>query len=1006
MREIHRLIQDIRALLGGGHAGLSLEALAASYAHWRTEAARRLEACAAMLEKGGDYQALQLAEAEPPLMDLVAELSFAEEPQWVERCADQGLGVVPRLDVKAVQALDALYAKGISPNSPLYKDYRAAATGRDDGNALRIMRTIVRLNPDDQNARAEVIRLENKMLLAKLAALEAALAKDDQEGAAALVDELETLAPEDKLKDRGEFVHGLEVRAAVKRRRAEAETPGLFTALSRQRSEDDWKGASETASRLRAIEREHSLGFPPDRARELTEAERYVDGQRQAAADETRFQKALAQLVACAEELDTRLLTGATLTLDEAQRREEEFARAWKEAERLGRPVPADRLARIQAAGAGIRREAQRRRRSRRVARTLAAAVVTVLLVAGGGLGIVAWRAHDHTEQLNDLRSRRQVTATGKLLEEISHARLPGLLSWPSLQAKMAELRAWEQQEQRLLMSAGEQLHQLEVGLVDDFKSSEPEALRKGLEGARQAVEGIAPDLAPESRDRLAVIENRIDQHFNGLAMQSADQARKEVAHLADIAKDLSFEKERQELAATLAAITPRLEVLERLAQDDSPDVKMSAEVGESIRMLRTKITPYQEEVTAIETARASAAEARNEEAYHAALTSFTKLRLVEAGDVNGILANFPTVDDMLARLFFQGDNAAWEAVKADVNGAKLRPNDVAPEEIKTLLALRDDPMLNEIWENKVTKHPQGRENLTWSKGEPKATVIGFQKTWRGSFYQPDEKDRPFVSFFDTDFSYQNPDNGQKSGYELNYSRLSSTVDMMNKLQLSRMADADGNRYEKTLLETFDVIVAQTKAHPLAKAYVMMKLGRMMKMRPYAWGAHYARSLNADLARLDKIFADLPLRSEDWMSPAANAKAGVAAREFYQKAAGRTYLNEAFALRKLVMAVRDAKMHFAGHLDDRRKPHVLASARSATEVWAVSEEGSSPLPLRVQDGVVQDEAARCRKWSPLFFIPLDRNALLAEMQRGRTDAPAPEAGASPDSGKVLFLQTP
>jgi len=41
-----------------------VESLAAEYARLATEAGRRLESCATMMEKGSEYQALQLAETE------------------------------------------------------------------------------------------------------------------------------------------------------------------------------------------------------------------------------------------------------------------------------------------------------------------------------------------------------------------------------------------------------------------------------------------------------------------------------------------------------------------------------------------------------------------------------------------------------------------------------------------------------------------------------------------------------------------------------------------------------------------------------------------------------------------------------------------------------------------------------------------------------------------------------------------------------------------------------
>jgi hypothetical protein len=91
------------------------------------------------------------------------------------------LEVAPRLPSATVQRLDALYAKGITANHPLYKDFRAAVLSRDDTKALQIVRTIFKLNPGDDNARKELQRLENKYRQELLEELKTALKFGDDE---------------------------------------------------------------------------------------------------------------------------------------------------------------------------------------------------------------------------------------------------------------------------------------------------------------------------------------------------------------------------------------------------------------------------------------------------------------------------------------------------------------------------------------------------------------------------------------------------------------------------------------------------------------------------------------------------------------------------------------------------------------------------------------------------------------------------------------------------------
>jgi hypothetical protein len=145
-------IEILRSSLQTGLISGAVEAAASHYARLCSEAESRLEMIAAMLEKGSDYQALQTAEQEPPLLDLVGVLSFGGEKAWMEFCQAHQLPIAPRLDAKTVQALDRLYAQGVTANHPLYKDFRAAVLSREDDKALRIVRTILRLNSGDENA--------------------------------------------------------------------------------------------------------------------------------------------------------------------------------------------------------------------------------------------------------------------------------------------------------------------------------------------------------------------------------------------------------------------------------------------------------------------------------------------------------------------------------------------------------------------------------------------------------------------------------------------------------------------------------------------------------------------------------------------------------------------------------------------------------------------------------------------------------------------------------------
>ena len=163
-----------RGQLELGSPDLEARSLAGEYAALCARARERLEQCAALIRGGQEHAAFQVAESEPDLLGLCAQLSFAESERWHALCRERGLPTGFPLDDQQVLALEGLYGKEIGENHPLYRDYREAMRARQEDKALTILRSIVRINPNDPNARSELERLSAKFLresLGKVAAL-------------------------------------------------------------------------------------------------------------------------------------------------------------------------------------------------------------------------------------------------------------------------------------------------------------------------------------------------------------------------------------------------------------------------------------------------------------------------------------------------------------------------------------------------------------------------------------------------------------------------------------------------------------------------------------------------------------------------------------------------------------------------------------------------------------------------------------------------------------------
>ncbi len=160
--EIDRLVRRIEDALERPPADGVLPRLANEFHSLARAAVMRLNQCAAMLGAGDEHQALQLAETQPPLLDIITLLSFRRSPGWRELCRAQNLPVAEAFDVKALRRLNETYGKGIDKDHALYRDFRRAVMLNDDARALLILKSIARLNPNDHNAKTELDPLEKK----------------------------------------------------------------------------------------------------------------------------------------------------------------------------------------------------------------------------------------------------------------------------------------------------------------------------------------------------------------------------------------------------------------------------------------------------------------------------------------------------------------------------------------------------------------------------------------------------------------------------------------------------------------------------------------------------------------------------------------------------------------------------------------------------------------------------------------------------------------------------
>ena len=161
---IDRLIDRIeKALREESTTDPVYHALAKEYAKYRTQIDERLEHCVTLIRSGKDFAARELAEQPPDVLTLMEKLSFSNDGKWRSVCEEKGLYVGPNWADEHVDLLNGLYDKEITEDSPLFREYRTAARSRDEEKTFKILKMILKANPDHASAKRHFGQLSVKI---------------------------------------------------------------------------------------------------------------------------------------------------------------------------------------------------------------------------------------------------------------------------------------------------------------------------------------------------------------------------------------------------------------------------------------------------------------------------------------------------------------------------------------------------------------------------------------------------------------------------------------------------------------------------------------------------------------------------------------------------------------------------------------------------------------------------------------------------------------------------
>jgi hypothetical protein len=269
-------------------------------------------------------------------------------------------------------------------------------------------------------------------------------------------------------------------------------------------------------------------------------------------------------------------------------------------------------------------------------------------------------------------------------------------------------------------------------------------------------------------------------------------------------------------------------------------------------------------------------------------------------------------------------------------------------------------------------------------------------RRWSGLCYDPHAEDTG-AAFVKMDYKRITAGSSDQ-GQSVRTSKVSAASQFIDELQINRMTDANGEHWQRSVLEVFDKIMQNRTAPALVKAYVLLEIERLTRSQPFVWGLHLSPTLRADLADLQKILGGYRLRSEDWMVTKVRTKHDMPLTRFFESRQNRQYQKEAQARRELLRDISVAGLKFGGYVESDLSLHLNNAARSRKELWLLGKTG----PLFVASDA-KNAPAGAQPLSPVFFIPADRTALMQRYQLALSGTAPPTEAPAP--AETPFLNT-
>jgi hypothetical protein len=941
--EVNKLIESIQTRLDGGAGSLSEEVAAIEYARECREANERFDRIATVLASGGELEALQLAETAPRLIDRAVALSFGGEMEWADYCRKHGHEVAPPVDVAAMERLEEIYARGMSPKHPLYKKYRGAVLSRDEDKAYELIKLIAQLNPTDSNSQGELDRHEHKMVVRTLERLGKARKSDDAETMLECLTALENTGRAEEFQNDEGYQAAVARRGEIRRDAAQAQIPGLLDAVGAGLEEGgDWREAARIHAEIDAMLERHSIQLDAEAARRFEEGGAAIDGKRREAERLANVARLAEDLDRIAEDVETRSVTPDGLDPDFAAGALNRLQKTLRQMKALRSDLPGASRARVDAVR-GQLEQVLERRRSRKKARvvTFSAIAVAVLLVASV-FGVFAMRASERAKLLAKLRSEEQSSALAKQVDAIRSSE-PILLRFPGVAAEVTKSEQWLKEFQGATDAVARQIDRLEQEVDDGFDGADPVDVFRRMKQAGELVGNLPPDLRKESEARLAIVRNEAERYLAACQKDAAGKAQAACdgveRNLDDVQTDGPAAAAKQIADECMESLKPFL----AMAGRPDPILCLPAPLESRVADLDARARQLQEKAGKSLGAFAAVQSASSLAEYSAAIKLLAETGFREAAMARRVAEDLPNDRRLRAFIMFRGDLAALAAAEKSGGRDLIVPAAASRKDRDAIRNLSSNQCLAGLWEV-VWMDRDGKERRALSRGAlEERRLVDSGSEWKGKIAAYPKRIGAKLQFRTAAIS-------TAAGLTPIRNKMTETSKLVDSLGLENILDATGTEFRKSIVPLVDRVLRNDSAPVMAKAYVVCALFEMLRNREYEWGLPLIPQLLADMRLAREIELDMPPKACDWLGT-EETEWSSKWKKYFETRLQRHYYRDLQAMHSIVGKGLSDSILLAGVVTADRRV-VAGPSEDARIVWGmcVDKEDNGKMQIFGETG--------------------------------------------------------